>query len=52
MDSYLFNTNLTLYQPHNIGDPSLACNLLKHSLDKVLLGFHSPNWTQDCTQPS
>ena len=28
---------------------SLACNLFNH---KLLLGFHCPNWTQDCTQPS
>jgi len=41
--------SLTLYQPYNIGDQSLACNLLEHTLDK---GLHSPNWTQDCIQPS
>jgi len=36
---------LTLYQQYNIGDQSLAC---EHTLDKVLLGFHCPNWIQDC----
>jgi len=25
--------SLTLYQPYNIGDQSLACDLLEHTLD-------------------
>ena len=29
-------TNLTLYQPFNIGG---QCNLFEHTLDLVLLGF-------------
>ena len=33
-------------QPYNIGDQSLPCNLLEHTLHKAMLGFHSPKWKQ------
>ena len=29
----------------------LACNLLKHTLDKILIGFQAQNFTQNCTHP-
>lgn len=33
---------ITLYQPHNMGGQSLACNVLDHTRvpDQVMLGFH------------
>ena len=42
---------LTLYQPQILEVSFIACNLLKHTLDKVPIGFHAQNFTQNCTQP-
>ena len=46
-----WHMKLTLYQPQILEVSFIACNLLKHTLDKVPIGFHAQNFTQNCTQP-
>ena len=42
---------ITLYHPQIMEVSFITCNLLKHTLDKVSIGFHAQNFTQNCTQP-
>ena len=45
----MFSVKLTLYHPQIMEVSFLACNLLRHTLDKVPIGFHTQNFTQNCT---
>ena len=42
---------ITINSPQILEVSFIACNLLKHTLDKVPIGFHTQNFTQNCTQP-